>query len=81
MINTVAMNPRNLKSMVSGHHNLGNVTHYDSLNIAGSVQVGRVNGFLWNDLVKRLVWKNESANIEGLTSISGVGSLTSSFQF
>ncbi|XP_034243094.1 uncharacterized protein LOC117646301 [Thrips palmi] len=71
VINNVAMSPRNLKSMVSGQNNLQNVTRLDSLSVAGSVQVERVNGFSWSDLVKRLVWKNESTIIEGHTKIQG----------
>lgn len=71
VINTVEMNPRHLKSIVSGQHSLENVTHYDSLNVAGNVLVERVNGFLWSDLVERLVWKNESATIKGRTLIDG----------
>lgn len=71
VINTIPMNAHNLRSIVSGGHSWKNEA-YDSIEVEGQLQVEKINGHLWSDIVKRIVWKDLSAHIDGVTSINGV---------
>ncbi|KAE8740680.1 hypothetical protein FOCC_FOCC013829, partial [Frankliniella occidentalis] len=69
VINTVDMNPHNLKSIVNGSQILKT---FDMLDVGGQLSVERINGFLWSNIVERIVWRDQPAVVTGLTEIDGV---------
>lgn len=72
VVNTVDMTANNLRSIASGVNNFNEHMVYNTLLVDGQLQVDKVNGFLWSDIARRIVWKDVPDTIENFTSIAGV---------
>ncbi|KAK3908088.1 39S ribosomal protein L16, mitochondrial [Frankliniella fusca] len=68
VINQVNMKHHNLKSIGNG---TGFKETFDTLEVEGQLNVERINGFSWNDIAKRIVWRDLPSQIPETTEIDG----------